>query len=201
MTGPNIDKVGTESQASPLTDDILKQLQGILSQGGLGTGAGPLQREAGTAIQQFVKALQGTLGGRSEGVNKLIGGLEAGSKRRTDTAAADQREAFGITGSRFGSPLATSEALLRSESATGLDQTIGGILETSRQFDTNALLAGISQLFGQGQANTNAFTNLLPLGVFQEEVIATPGVFDQILAGSIQAGSNFLLPNPAGAVT
>jgi len=120
--------------------------------------------------------------------------LEAESGRRTETQAANQREAFGIAGSRFGSPLATSEALLRSEAATGLDQTIGGLLEQGRQFDTNALLAGISQLFNQGQANVSTFTNILPLGVSPEETIVTPGLGSQIVGGVLQGGSNLLLP-------
>ena len=197
MTGPDIEQVDVESQATPLSQDILAQLQGALAQGGLGTGVGELQRGAGTAIQQFVTALQG-VGGRSEGLDRLITGLEAGSERRTNTQAANQREAFGIAGSRFGTPLASGEALLRSEAATGLDQTIGGLLEQGRQFDTNALLAGIQQMFGQGQANVAQFTGILPLGVQPQETIVSPGLGSQIVGGVLQGGSNLLLPGTGG---
>jgi hypothetical protein len=198
MTGPDIEQVDVSNAATPLSEDILAQLQGFLSQG-LGTGVGPLQQGAGTAIQQFVTALQGS-GGRSEGLDRLITGLEAGSERRTNTAAANQREAFGIAGSRFGTPLATGEALLRSEAATGLDQTIGSLLETGRQFDTNALLQGIAQMFGQGQANVSQFTGILPIGVQNPETIVSPSLGGQIVSGVLQGGSNLLLPGAGSAV-
>lgn len=195
MTGPDIEQVDVESQATPLAEDILARLQGALAQGGLGTGIGPLQKQAGTAIQQFVQALQGA-GGRSEGLDRLVTGLESGSVRRLEEQAVNQREAFGAAGSRFGSSLGTAEALLRSEAATGLDQTIGGLLEQGRQFDTNALMAGIAQMFGQGQANLAPFLGTLPLGVSPEETIVSPGFGAQVLGGVLQAGSNLALPRP-----
>ena len=63
MGGPRIDKVERTSQATPLAEDFLKFLQGQLSEGAFGIGVGPLQREAGTAIQQFVTSLQGQVAG------------------------------------------------------------------------------------------------------------------------------------------
>ena len=60
------------------------------------------------------------------------------------------REQGGILGQRFGSSLATGEALLRSEADASLDQLIGGILEQGRQFDTGLLSQTIGQQFGFG---------------------------------------------------
>ena len=59
MGGPRVDQVQPASQATPLAEDFLKILQGQLSSGAFGTGVGPLQREAGTALRQFITALQG----------------------------------------------------------------------------------------------------------------------------------------------
>ena len=182
MGGPKIDKVQPGSQATPLAEDFLKILQGQLSSGAFGTGVGPLQQEAGTAIRQFIKSLQGS-GGISEGSARLIEGLEAGSEARTERGAADLREQGGILGTRFGSSLAQGEALFRSESNASLDQLIGGIQEQGRQFDIGALLQGISQLFSQGESNLRPFEQFAGLGILPEEIIVSPSTGTQIVTG------------------
>lgn len=187
MGGPNIQREEVTSQATPLAEDFLKILQGQLSSGAFGTGVGPLQREAGTALRQFISALQGPRG-VSEGSARLIEGLEASSAARTERSAADLREQGGIVGTRFGSSLAQGEALLRTESGAALDQLIGGIQETGRQFDTNALLQAIGQLFGQGEANIGTTERFAGLGILPEEIIVSPGTGAQI----ITAGTGIL---------
>ena len=191
MGGPRIDKVERTSQASQFSEEFLKILQGQLS-GAFGTGVGPQQREAGTAIRQFVKSLQGQVaGGPSESLQRLLTGVEAGSLRRTEEGAGNIREQFGITGSRFGTPLAMGEARFRAERGEGLDRTLGQLGEQGRQFDIGQLLAGIQQLFGQGQANIDLFARFAELGILPEEIIAGPGIGQQLLAGGLQAGAAF----------
>ena len=182
MGGPNIQREEVTSQATPLAEDFLKILRGQLSSGAFGTGVGPLQREAGTALRQFISALQGP-GGVSEGSDRLIEGLEASSAARTERSAADLREQGGITGTRFGTSLAQGEALLRSESGAALDQLIGGIQEQGRQFDTGQLLQAIQALFGQGEANIATTERFAGLGILPEEIIVSPSTGTQIVTG------------------
>jgi len=194
MPGPKIQKSPVASQATPLAEDFLKMLQGQLSSDAFGTGVGPLQRESGTALRQFVSALQNGNGGVSEGSAKLIQGLEASGGARIERGAADLREQGGITGNRFGSSLAQGEALFRSEANAELDQTIGGIQEQGRQFDSGQLLEAISQLFGQGQANTDTIGNFAQLGINPEETIISPSKTTQVvtgLTGLVNAASGF----------
>ncbi len=183
MGGPNIESEEVTSQATPLAEDFLSILQGQLSSGAFGTGVGPLQREAGTALRQFIQSLRGQ-GGVSEGSARLIGGLESASQARTERGVADLREQGGILGTRFGSSLAQGEALLRSESGAALDQLIGGIQEQGRQFDIGLLLQSIGQLFGQGQANIQPFQQFAELGIFPEEIIVSPSTGTQIVTGA-----------------
>ncbi len=178
--GPDVQQVDVGSQATPLAEDFLAVLQGQLSSDAFGTGVGPLQREAGTALRQFIESLQSGQGGVSAGSEKLIAGLTAGSEARTERGVGDLREQGGITGQRFGSSLATGEALLRSESSASLDQLIGGIMESGRQFDTDLLLQSIAQLFGQGQANIDPFMQFAGMGIFPDETIVSPSTFTQI---------------------
>lgn len=160
--GPDIEKVDRSSQATPLAQDVLRELQGQIDEGGFGRGAGPLQRQAGTAIEQFLNTVQTRATGGGGGVNfspttvntagqladrlgQLTGALERGSERRTNRQAADLREAFGIAGSRFGTPLALGEARLRSDAASALDEIIAnaqfqqtGLEQRAREFDVGS---------------------------------------------------------------
>jgi hypothetical protein len=173
--GPGVQKEEVTSQATPLAEDFLKVLQGQLSSDAFGTGVGPLQRESGTALRQFISALQGGQGGQSEGLTKLIGGLEA----RTERSVGDLREQSGILGQRFGSSLAQGEGVLRSEA----DAQIGALQEQGRQFDTTALFQAIQGLFGQGEANIDPFRQFASLGIMPEEIIVSPSTATQVVAG------------------
>ena len=113
MGGPKKETVEVASQATPLAEDFLKILQGNLASGAFGTGVGPLQRESGTALRQFISALRGP-GGTSEGADRLISGIEERGEARIERGAADLREQGGILGTRFGTSLATGEALFRT---------------------------------------------------------------------------------------
>ncbi len=187
MGGPNVQKEEVTSQATPLAEDFLKILQGQLGEGAFGTGVGPLQREAGTALRQFISGLQGQ-GGVSAGADRLIGGIEERGEARIERGAADLREQGGILGQRFGSSLAQGEALFRSEAGAELDRTVGGIQQQQEQFDSNQLLAAISALFGFGERNVATVGQAAGLGIFPEEIIVSPSTGTQI----ISAGTGIL---------
>lgn len=189
--GASTQTVPVTSQATPLGEDYLRRLQGHLSSDAFGTGVGPLQQEAGTALRQFITSLQGQ-GGVSEGAQRLISGLEQESGRRTERQVGDAREQHGIYGQRFGSTLAQGEAALRSQAGAELDQLIGQIQEGSRQFDATQLLASIGQLFGQGQANVAQVADFAALGIHPSDTIASPGFLQQLLSGGMQAGTEFI---------
>ncbi|MEE8113337.1 MAG: hypothetical protein V3T23_03175 [Nitrososphaerales archaeon] len=198
MGGPRVQKEEVSTQATPLAENFLKVLQGQLDEGAFGTGVTGAQRESGTALRQFISSLQSNIGAPgtpSAGAQRLIGGLETQSRARTERSAGDLRESQGILGARFGSSLTQGEALLRTEADANLDQLIGSILEQSRQFDEGIrlqnqelLLGGISQLFGQGQANIEPFREALRLGVQPEETIVSPSTGTQL----ITAGTGIL---------
>ena len=179
--GPNVETVQPESQATPFGEDFLKILRGELSTA-FGTGVGPNQREAGTALRQFIQSLQGS-GGGSEGLNQLISGIETSGAARIERGAADLREQGGILGQRFGSSLAQGEGLFRAEAGAKLDQTIGGLREQGRQFDQTALFEAIQGLFGQGQASLDFLGQFAKLGILPEEIIVSPSTTTQVVTG------------------
>jgi len=204
MGGPDIDTIN--NQATPVAEDFVQHLQGLMDAGSLGQGVGPLQQGAGQAITNFVTSLeQGVAqGGIDPGTQALIDALGAESRVATNRQAADQREAFGAAGSRFGTTLANSEALLRAESARGLDATVGEILTRRQGQVENNLLNAIAQMSAQGSANLNPFLMLAQLGIAPAENVVSPGVGQQILSGGLNAlgefvgrGGSLPLPSPS----
>lgn len=226
--GPNIKSVDKSNAATPVSGDILKILQGQLDEGAFGTGVGPLQRQAGTGIQQYVKSLQTRAG---QGVNteskvmdntsKLIEAVTNRSRMNENKSAGDLREAFGAAGTRYGTSLARGEGTLRAESGANLDQMIASILtdqgarqQSAREFDVNAneaagvnhnnqLMSALNAMFGQGEANTNPFFSFADKGILDPEVIASPSTGSQLLGAFSSIFGNYLagggkIPNPFG---
>ena len=133
--------------------ELESQIAELLASGGLDVNAreqGQQTQGKGNINKLISSLFGGTEGGPSRGNERLIRGLESRSKSRTDRSAADLREQGGIFGTRFGTSLATGDALLRSEADASLDQTIGALLEQGRQFDTAQLQEAIDKQFGQG---------------------------------------------------
>ena len=129
------------------------QIAELLASGGLdvNTGEAGQQNKGASNINRLISSLfGGAEGGTSTGNERLIEGLTKGSKARTGRSVADLREQSGILGNRFGTSLASGEALLRSESDAELDKTIGAILEQGRQFDTDQLTEAVIEQFSQG---------------------------------------------------
>ena len=195
MGGPRKEFEEQKSQATPLAEDYLALLQGQLSSDAFGTGVGPLQQQAGTAISQFVKSLQGQAPGElSSSAQQMIRGLTDAFGQRTEQGAANLREQHGIAGQRFGSSLAQGEAAFRSQADAELNQLIGGIGERAREFDSNQLLASIGQLFSQGQENVRPFGDMAALGIAPEHMIVSPSTGTQIVSGVtglVDAASGF----------
>jgi len=212
MGGPNVQSEEVTSQATPLAENFLKILQGNLSSEAFGTGVGPLQRESGTALRQFISALQGGRSGPGfvgsgerpgfagvgetptvdrGGLDRLIAGLEESSGLRTERSAADLREQGGITGTRFGSSLAQGEGLLRAESGAALDQLIGGLQERGREFDVG-LLEGARQFDVGAREGARRFD----IGAGQFDVTAREGA-RQFDIGAGQFDINLLLQSIA----
>lgn len=216
--GTRTKRVERGSQATPLAEDVIQQLRGQLSEGAFGLGVGPLQREAGTSLRQYLTSLEqrepvdtASLAGMD--LTQLIGDLENISARNVNRQAADLQEAFGGQGTRFGSTLARGESALRGDAALDLSAMIGNILreenarvQAARQFDVGAnlglgqqRLGAIGQLFGQGQAALAPFLALAQMGILPEEIIAQPNPWAQLGGAALTAGAG-ILGGPAGGV-
>jgi hypothetical protein len=154
------------SQATPLAEDVLRQLSGELS-GGLGAGVGPAQRNSIDALGKALASMQA----RSGPAIDPSGFLDALSSRNaafTDRQAADQRDIFGAGGSRFGSQVQQGESDLRRGAARDFGVTSAGALLDAEKFNVGAqqtqdqiLMQGLGQLFGMGSASLNPFMQAL----------------------------------------
>lgn len=161
------------TQATPLAEDILEFFRGQMAEGSFGTGAGPLQREAGTAARQFVSSgVAGRGGTAGFDLSPLLAQLETIQNRRVGEATGNLREGFGIAGTRFGTPLAVGEAKLRTDLESEFGANIGELLRTSfeqqqqRQlFGQRQQLQGINLLQGIGQGNIAPFLQLAMAGI------------------------------------
>ena len=177
------------SQATPLSGDILEILRGQLASGGFGMGIGPLGREAGTAARQFVSSGAAGRGG-TEGfdLSPLLAQLETIQNRRVGEQTGDLREAFGITGQRFGTALQKGEGNLRGRLEEDFMANIGNLLRQSfesqqqRQlFGQGQQLQGINLLGGLEQQNLAPFLNLAALGINPD--IFTENPFVSVIKG------------------
>lgn len=193
------------SQATPLADDVLSVLRGQLHSGGFGSGLGPISREAGTSARQFVTAGVGGRGG-VEGfdVSPLLAQLEEIQNRRTNEQVGDLRETFGITGNRFGTPLAVGEARLRSGLEADFGAQIGELLRQTFESQQQRRLAaqsqqlqGIDLLSRIGQQNIAPFIQLAALGINPDVFTENPFVTGINAAANLGKGVAGIV-NPAG---
>lgn len=190
--GPNIQSVERTSQATPFAADFLKLLQGQLSTAqGVPTGtAGSTPGQSAQQYTNFQQRLGGinTAGNFADETPALIAALTARSNATTDRNAAALREGHGALGNRFGSSLTRGEGLLRSEAGLNLDQLIAGVmldrsnaLQQARQFDTMANIESVAPFF-----------NMAGLGIIPNEIIASPGVGQQLLSAGIDGLAAYL---------
>jgi len=188
--GPQTRSVERRSQATPFAEDTLRVLQGELDRGAFGAGVGPLQRESGTAIRQFLSGLQqrqADIGGR--GSSRLLDALQARNTENVNRQALDLREAFGASGARFGSQLGGAEAQLRRGAATDFAVTAADLLFGEQQALDQLLLGTAATQFGLGTESMAPFLQLAQLGILPEEIIASPGVLDQLIGAGANAGA------------
>lgn len=198
MGGPRIDRVERTSQATPFAEDFLKQLQGELAAYGLGTGVGPLQRESGTAIRQYLAGLQQRAAGLSQGKSPLLDAISKRNEEFVNRQAASLKDVFGASGARFGSQVARGESDLRRGAASDFAVTSAGTLLQEQQFLDQLLPAVIGQQFQMGGAALAPMLQLAQLGILPEEVIASPGLGQQLVGGGLTAAGAFL-GGPAAA--
>lgn len=154
------------TQATPLAEDVLGILRKQIEEGAFGTGIGPLQREAGTAARQFVSS------GGGLDVSGLIAAMEGVQRRQVGEGAGDLREAFGIAGSRFGTPLATGEARFRRGAAEDFSRQTAETRLGAEKFNVQSRLAGIDLLNRLAESNLAPFFALAGMGI-------QPDVFEQ----------------------
>lgn len=94
--GAETRSVERTSQATPLSSDVLSMLQGQLSQGAFGQGVGPMQRESGTAMRQWMQSRGMLMDGPQSGPQtQYMPGLP---DVNTDSRFADIRQIAGMDG-------------------------------------------------------------------------------------------------------
>ena len=173
------------SQSTPLATDILEMLRGQIAEGSFGTGAGPLQQEAGTAMRQFVNS-----GGGEFDLSPLMKQLEDMQNRRTESAVGNQREAFGIAGNRFGSTLQTGEGRLREGLEGQFATNIGSMLLQDFTNRQNRLMNGIGMMQGMGDANMAPFMQLASQGINPDVFTENPWMTGlKTVAGGIKGAA------------
>lgn len=167
---PNIETRQPRSQASPLAEDFLGLLRKQLLGGTFGEGLTGGQREAGTAIKQFVNARQ-----TPEQFNKLAAPLIDLSNLNLDRSASDLRESFGAAGNRFGSGAAGGEAKLRSEANTNLNAQLSELFNSQQ----GQLLQGIMGMQQFGLQNLQPFMDFASQGILPEQMFVQDSPFVQ----------------------
>jgi hypothetical protein len=158
-----------------------------------GGGIGSAGQSATSGIQSFVDFAQQGIrsGGVDPGTQALIDALMANSAVSTNRQAADQREVFGAAGSRFGTQVANSEALLRGEAERNVGQTIAGVLAQRQGQNEANLLQSLALLQQQGIQNIQPFLAALGIGIAPAENVVSPSIGSQLLTGGIDIASSF----------
>lgn len=165
------------SQATPLAEDVLGILRKQVTGGTFGTGFGPLQQQAGTAIQQFVNS---GAGGRFESgtlpqvrdinltpvdIASQVGTLEGIQQRSSQRALADVRETVGAQGGgRFGTGVTRAVGDTARDLELGFTAQLDQLLRDQQGLQLGAQQAGVqrdlavgNQQLSQDQLNMQGF--------------------------------------------
>jgi len=202
-------------QAGPVGDagrtalaQLQERRQAIIAQGTgdeFGRGVGPLQQEAAQLLQQFIEGGAGQFD-----LSPLFAQLEEIQTRRTDEQAADLREGFGITGSRFGTPLAVGESRLRRDLESEFAATLGELSRVEFTNQQQRLLTAIAGLQQFGQENVAPFFNFAQQGIFPSQFAIEQNPFLSLLqtlggvaggAGGFAAGFGLGKPDTTKKIT
>lgn len=173
--------VQRENAATPLSQDIIQLLQGQIAEGAFGTGVGPLQREAGTAIRQFVSS------GGMDLPDELERSMTQRQTNQRNVALADLGEQFGAAGAQAGSSLALGSSDLLSRLVPRQTEQF---FQERRRFNDQRLRS-IAQMAQMGQQNIAPFLSMAGQGLFAPEVFQqeSPWVTAAgVLSGLAQGG-------------
>lgn len=158
-------RVQPESQATPLSEDVISLLQGQIDAGTFESPSAS-QREAGTAIRQFLNSgpaaatdptQQLLQGGPAQEIaqqgpaplpDELSQSLRQTQSRQREEALADLREQFGARGSRFGTSIGRGTSDLLTQLANRQTQQR---FDLRNQIANQRLQAGQQQLATAGQ--------------------------------------------------
>lgn len=178
---PSIETRQPESQATPLSEDVVQLLENRISQFGAGmTGT----RQAGTAIRQFVESGPGAL---PEEQQRAIEQTQSQARER----ALDQiGEEFSVMGGTQGSPAGFTAAETMSRLAPR--QTQQRFAEQRRRAAQQLSAAG--QLAQISQAMQQPFLNVAQQGIMPEQTIVGESPFSQIsgtVGGLLQGAGRF----------
>ena len=190
--GAKTETVQRGSQASPFAEDLLAMLQGHLTSDAFGKGVGPLQRQAGDALQRFIDAKTN----RPEGILSELAPLFTAATDQANQVAkrgiADTRDRASLAGnSRLGSGAVNLESRLLEDISVGLGSNLAQIAQSARAADEQSILSAIGALQGFGDSNLAPLFQLAAMGILPEEIIQTAGVGSQLFGGLLNAGGNF----------
>lgn len=175
---PKIQTREQRSQATPLAMETLEVLRSELMGGAFGAGIGPLSRQAGTAIQQFVAS-----GGGRFDTSDLVQNLEEIHRRQLGENVAQLHESFGAMGGRFGRSAADAEAKLRAESTSRFQANIGELFRQEFANQQQRLLQGIGLMQQIGLQSIAPFLAMAQLGIHPEHLVVSDSPFKQITSG------------------
>lgn len=164
-TKPTVTRIQGQSQATPFANDILKMLMAQLNSGQAGTGFGPLQRDSGTAIQQFVNS-----GGGQFDTSRMFRDMEEGHNRRVDAGAGQLREDYSLIGGRMGTGARGDEADFRANANAEYGARIGEINRQEFGNQQARLLQAIGQMFNMGTENMRPFFDFAGQGIMPETI-------------------------------
>lgn len=195
--GTNTEHIERGSQATPLAEDVLKQLQGELSQGAFGHGVGPAQRNSTDWLTSLLTSMTGE---RGQGGIDPTGFLDALGKRNTefvDRQATDLGDTLG-PGTRFGSQTLQAATDLRRGAASDYNVTSAQSMLDAGKFNAQfglaqdqALMAGMGQLFDQGTGAINPFLQMAQMGILPEEITQSPNWTAQLLNAGTKAAAAY----------
>lgn len=198
-------RVQPESQATPLSEDLVQMLQGRIDADGFSAPTAS-QREAGTAVRQFLNsgpaastqqtrqilesgpAQQIAQQGPAPLPDRLAQSLQQTQSRQREEALADLREQFGARGSRFGTSIGRGSSDLLTQLANR---------QTQQEFDLRNQIAGQRLQAGQQQL---AAAGQLANQQLQNARTRLQGIEQASLTGQraispfIQLGSRGILP-------
>ena len=177
---PQQDTIQPTSQATGLSEDVIALLQGQIAQLGSGGFASPLQRQGGTAIQQFLQA-----NAAPADQSQLIQSLENVFKDTTSQRLAQATEEFSGVGNRFSSGAALGLSRGAGEQANQQNLLLDLIIRGQENIRQQNLLTGGQALQAFDINQLAQALSLAPAGIFGTQTILTPNPIVQ----GLQAGA------------